>query len=360
MDNNKRVLVALSGGVDSAVAAWLLKEKGYRVSASYMKTWMHEDGSTILSDCPWEDDIKYAEAVSAHIGIDFEVIDFVKDYREKIVSYLVKGYQNGNTPNPDLMCNREMKFGVFLDHAKDKGFDMIATGHYARFYDNADQTRDILEGSDGNKDQSYFLALVKQEQLNDVIFPIGDYKKPEIRKIAEKAALPNASRKDSQGICFLGKVKINEFLEQYIEDKPGEIVTPSGEHKGQHKGLHRYTIGQRRGIDVPSNTDNEYFVVIAKDYSNNQLIIDFDHKNAPGLYVKKARLRNLHFINKPVKKPGRLLGKPRYRDPSTPISYTPTDDGAFIEFDETQRALAPGQLLALYDGNKLLGGGFYY
>lgn len=356
----KKILVALSGGVDSSVAALNLKKAGYEVSSAYIKTWMNEEGSDLFADCPWQEEINHAQAAAKHIGIDFQVVNLIKDYRERVVHYLVEGYRNGITPNPDIMCNREMKFGVFLDYALREGFDGIATGHYCQRQENSDGTYDILEGVDKNKDQSYFLALVRQEQLKHALFPIGHLEKPQVRQIAKENGLPNADKKDSQGICFLGKVSINKFLSQYIPDKSGPILNLEGKVLGQHKGLHHFTIGQRKGIGIPSNTDFKNYVVIAKNYDTNELLVAFDHTDIKELYTKEVKIRNIHYINRTINEKSNLLAKPRYRDPSSAIEFIPTDSGANIEFSTPQRALARGQILGLYEGNKLLGGGVYF
>lgn len=356
----KKVLVALSGGVDSSVAALILKKAGWDVSSAYIKTWMNEEGSNLFADCPWQEDIKHAQSAANHLGIDFQVINLIKDYRERVVHYLVEGYRNGITPNPDIMCNREMKFGVFLDYALKEGFDAIATGHYCQRQENTDGTYDILEGADKNKDQSYFLALVRQEQLKHALFPVGHLEKPQVRQIAKENGLPNAEKKDSQGICFLGKVAINKFLSQYIQDKPGLILNLEGKVLGEHKGLHHFTIGQRKGIGIPSNTDFKNYVVIAKNYDTNELLVAFDSNDLKELYTKEAKIRNISYVNKPIYENCNLLAKPRYRDPSVNTVFTPTPFGADISFAEPQRALARGQILGLYEGNKLLGGGVYF
>ena len=358
---SKRILVALSGGVDSAVAAHLLKQKGYDVSAAYIRTWMNEEGGMRFEECPWEEDIRYAKAVAKHLDIPFEVINLIDEYRDKVVDYLVRGYRSGVTPNPDIMCNREIKFGAFLDNSIVKGFDAVATGHYCRKKLNDDGSADLWEGIDSNKDQSYFLAMLKQTQFHNAIFPIGELSKPKVREIASSLDLPNAKRKDSQGICFLGKVKINEFLAHYIPEQPGEIVRHDGQILGDHKGLHRYTLGQRKGIGIPSNTDNEFFVVVGKDYEKNQLIVAFESPAAPWLYQTKLYLQDISWTNEPIESNRELLAKPRFRDPSQKIVFTPQQDNskAVVTFKQSQRALAMGQVLALYDGKKLLGGGIY-
>ncbi|WPJ94471.1 tRNA 2-thiouridine(34) synthase MnmA [Coraliomargarita algicola] len=354
----KKILVALSGGVDSAVAAWLLKEQGYDISGAYIRTWMNEEMP--LADCPAQQDIEDSRAVAAHLGIDYEIVNLVNEYREHVVNYLVDGYQRGITPNPDIMCNREMKFGIFQDYALKAGFEGIATGHYVRKFTNDDGSQDLLEGLDKNKDQTYFLALLRQEQIRHALFPVGELEKPRVRELAMENKLPNATKKDSQGICFLGDMNISRFLEHYIDDKPGNIVNPEGKVLGRHRGLHRYTTGQRRGIGVPSNTDNEFYVVTGLDMERNELIVAFDKPDSPGLFTTEVEVYGLSFVNQTITKPCRLLAKPRYRDPSQAIHYTPLGDNrAKVSFDQPQRALSPGQILALYDGDKLLGGGFY-
>lgn len=356
----KKILVALSGGVDSAVAAWLLKEQGYMVAGAYMRTWMNEESNNVFADCPWERDRESAHAVADALGIDFEIVNLIEDYKKRVVSLLVDGYQNGLTPNPDILCNRDIKFGVFADYAKSQGFDGIATGHYCQKETNQDGSCDLYEGQDPNKDQSYFLALVEQKQLKNALFPVGGLEKAHVREKAVSAKLPNADRKDSQGICFLGDVPINDFLKQYIPDKPGDIVNHEGKIVGQHQGLHKFTLGQRKGINVPSNSDFNHYIVIKKDFKTNILHVAFDSPDTPGLFSHQVVLRDVHFINKPLNTSMSLLAKPRYRDPSQRIGFEPLPSGgAKIIFETPQRALAPGQVLALYDGKKLLGGGFY-
>lgn len=353
-----KILVALSGGVDSSVAALLLKEQGYQVSGAYIRTWMNEEMP--LGDCPAQQDIEDARAVAKHLGIDFEVVNLVNEYRQHVVHYLVEGYKNGITPNPDSMCNREMKFGIFKQYALKQGFDALATGHYVRKQQDSEGRFDLLQGIDPNKDQSYFLALLQQEQIQEVLFPLGNYRKATIRNLAIQHKLPNAQKKDSQGICFLGDVPINRFLEHYIEDKPGDIVNIEGKVLGRHKGLHRYTLGQRRWIGVPSNTDNEFYVVTDFNHQRNELIIGFDNPESPGLFGSEFDVHHLHFVNRPIQETCKILAKPRYRDPSQSIRYYPTGpDTAKVVFEKPQRALASGQVIAFYKDELLLGGGFY-
>ncbi len=354
----KKILVAMSGGVDSAVAALLLKKQDFNVSGAYMKNWINEEN--IFGECPWEQDIKDAQAVADIIGINFEVINFIKDYRSLVVNYLIDGYSKGITPNPDVICNREIKFGIFLNYAIENGYDGIATGHYCRKQINEMGNFEICEGRDQNKDQSYFLALLSQKQLRYSYFPIGDMTKPQVRDFAIKYNLPNAQKKDSQGICFIGKVKMADFLDKFIPKKPGDIISDDGRVLGKHNGIHLYTIGQRKGIGIPSNSNDEYYVVKAKDINNNRLIVTFDKPGTPDLYGQEYVLKNLSYVNEPIVQSVNILAKPRYRDPSQEICFTPlSNNEAKIKFTKPQRALAAGQVCALYNKNILLGGGVY-
>jgi tRNA-specific 2-thiouridylase len=266
------------------------------------------------------------------------------------------------------MCNREMKFGVFARYAAAEGFTALATGHYARRVENAAAV-ELLEGADPNKDQSYFLALLSQAQLRFARFPIGHLRKPELRRLAAEAGLPTAAKKDSQGICFIGEVKMADFLKAYVPDHPGPIVRATdGKVLGQHRGLHYYTIGQRRGIRIPSNTDDKAYVVTGKRASDHALLVAFDGSDAPGLWASECRVHSLSFIGEPITGPRRLECKVRYRDPRVFIEFTPEVERAdpsalpstaHIHFAQPQRALAPGQIMALYDGERLLGGAVF-
>ena len=355
----ERLLVALSGGVDSSVAAALLLDQGHEVEGVYVRTWQHEDD--LLGDCPGARDLADAERVADALGISFEVVNYVDFYHREVVLPMVNGYADGITPNPDVLCNRSMKFGALLEHALEKGFDGLATGHYCIRKSSVPEKAELWEGRDKNKDQSYFLARITPQQLAGARFPLGEIEKPRVREIARELNLPVADKKDSQGICFLGKVKVPEFLSHFIDDKPGEIVTTAGEVVGRHQGLHRYTLGQRRGIGVPSNTDHQNFVVTGKEESSNRLIVAFESKDEPTLWGRRYEIENLSFLmDEPLGGERELLGKTRYRDPSVALSFKSIEGGrAEIVFEEPQRALAPGQVLALYDGERLLGGGTY-
>ena len=353
-----RVLVGLSGGVDSSVAAALLVEQGHEVTAGYMKNWINEEG--IPGNCPWEQDIEDARAVSKTLGIEFRVIDLIDSYRHRIVDYLLEGYRSGSTPNPDVWCNREMKFGVFLDYALEQGFDLIATGHYVRKRTLPDDSAVILRGADPNKDQSYFLSLMSQRQARHALFPTGEMLKPQVRETAKRFGLPVAEKKDSQGICFLGQVKMSDFLRHYLPDSPGEIVDTSGRVMGKHCGLHLYTIGQRKGHGVASPREGMAYVVVGKDSAKNQLIIGWDTVDSPGLYTRQCVIGSISSLVGPFESSQQVEAQPRYRSRAEATDLHTREDGKLeLLFRKPQRAIAPGQICAFYDGGQLLGGGVF-
>jgi tRNA-uridine 2-sulfurtransferase len=353
-----KVLVGLSGGVDSAVAAALLVEQGHEVAAGYMKNWINAEG--IPGDCPWEQDIEDARAVAKSLGIEFRVIDLIDSYRSRIVDYLVEGYRSGITPNPDVWCNREMKFGVFLDYALAQGFESVATGHYARRRVQGDGSVAVLRGADPNKDQSYFLALMTRRQVGHALFPTGEMLKPEVREVARRFDLPVSEKKDSQGICFLGQVKMSDFLSHYVADSPGEIVDVSGKVLGQHRGLHLYTLGQRKGHGVASPHSGMAYVVVGKDVAKNHLIVGWDRPDTEGLYATDCTVGSLSSIQEEFKVRRRVEAQPRYRAKAEPAWMEPISETQVrLKFDHPQRAIAPGQICAFYDGGRLLGGGVF-
>jgi len=354
----RRILVAMSGGVDSSVAAALLQEQGCAIEGAYMKNWINEDN--ILGDCPWQQDIEDAAAVAEQLGIPFRVVNLMDAYRSRVVDYLLAGYQQGVTPNPDVMCNREIKFGVFRDYARAEGFDQVATGHYARIARETDGRARLLRGRDPGKDQSYFLALMRQEQLRDALFPVGELLKAEVRERAAQFGLVNAGKKDSQGICFIGQVKMSDFLRTYVPDAPGDIRDRQDRVLGRHRGLHLYTLGQRKGLGVASNTPNEAYVVVEKRPEENALIVGFDRLETPGLYASRVTLSGLSYPCDELPDRCEVTARPRYRAPLSPATFQRTsDDSAELTFHEPQRALTPGQICALHQGEELVAGAIF-
>ena len=355
------ILVALSGGVDSAAAAALLVEQGHHVVAAYMKNWVNDEN--IPGECPWERDIEDALGVCRKLGIEFRVIDLIEQYRSRVVNYLIEGYRSGATPNPDVLCNREMKFGVLLDYALEQGFSSVATGHYANRLDVPGEGSYVLRGADRNKDQSYFLALMRPEQVARAVFPVGQITKPQVRELARRFGLPNAEKKDSQGICFIGQVKMSDFLRHYLPDNPGDIVDLRGRVLGRHDGLHLCTMGQRKGHHVASPREGVAYVVVGKDLKRNRLILGYEGEETPGLYARSAIVGGVSNTLRAL--PARVMAPPRYRAPAVHATCTRLTDGRYqLIFDSPVRALALGQVCALYApdadrGERLLGGGFF-
>ena len=392
VENNKiKVCIGLSGGVDSSVAALLLKQQGYDVFALFMQNW-HDASTTLHGDCEWEEDRFVAEMVARRIGIPFYFVDLSDEYRRRVVDYMFDEYEKGRTPNPDVLCNREIKFDAFLKCALKMGAGMVATGHYCRKVtetaEDGSPIYRILAGADPNKDQSYFLCQLTQEQLSKALFPIGDIPKPEVRRLAAEADLPSAEKKDSQGICFVGKVDLPVFLQQQLAAKKGNIheILPSwrgyaqqpaeddlaalaeprrytvrdGKKVGTHNGAHFYTIGQRKGLGIGGRKESLF--IIATDVKENVIYVG-EGDSHPGLYRKALKLQSdaLHWVN-----PADAMQvgerccydvRIRYRQPLQRAELICREDGVYILFDEPQRGIAAGQFAAWYDGEVLVGSG---
>jgi tRNA-specific 2-thiouridylase len=339
---SKKVFVGMSGGVDSSVTAALLKEQGYDVTGVYMKNWSQDLPGFV---CPWKDDYQDAKRVAVQLSIDFKLYDFETEYRHKVVDYMVAEYQAGRTPNPDIMCNQEVKFKLFLDTCLEDGADLIATGHYARSTDGQ-----LLTGVDGNKDQSYFLYRVTENALQKSLMPIGELEKPAVRALAKKLGLATAEKKDSQGICFVGKVGIKEFLLAELGPQPhGPIVDQAGKEIGEHDGALFYTIGQRHGLDVGGGLP---YYVSRKDMASNTVYVT-TNLNDKELWTTELQLQDLHWINSAPEAGKTYQARLRYRGPLVSC----TIDGENLSLQEEQRGLAAGQSAVLYDGERVLGGG---
>lgn len=345
-NGSKKVFVGLSGGVDSSVTAALLKEEGYDVTGVYMKNWTKDLPGF---PCPWKEDFQDAKRVAVQLGIDFKMYDFETEYRQKVVDYMINEYQAGRTPNPDIMCNQEVKFKLFLETALEDGADMIATGHYARTQDGQ-----LLTAKNLNKDQTYFLYRVTEEALQKSLFPIGDFTdKKEVRALAKKFGLVTASKKDSQGICFVGKVGIKEFLQQFVHTEPGNIVDSNGVVLGQHDGAIFYTTGQRHGLNVGGGLP---YYVVGKDMTKNEVYVttDLDDKN---LWSNQLQLTDVHWINGQSDMSKSYQVRTRYRAPLIKCSIQQKDDSLLIELEDEVRAITAGQSAVIYDGDTVIGGG---
>jgi tRNA-specific 2-thiouridylase len=386
----KRVVVGLSGGVDSSVAAYLLQQQGYEVIGMFMKNW-HDDSVTLSDECPWLDDSNDAMIVAQHLGIPFQAIDLSREYKERIVDYMFLEYQRGRTPNPDVLCNREIKFDTFLHAALKIGADFVATGHYARkavLEKDGKTTYRLLRGKDPNKDQSYFLCQLTQAQLSKSLFPIGELLKPHVREIARTLNLVTAGKKDSQGLCFVGKVHLPDFLQQRLEAKKGRIIevpttssifgngfdhtdlknlsasydlSPEvGEVIGEHKGAHYYTIGQRKGLNV-GGYEKPLFI-IGTDTKEN-IIYTGMGEDHPGLYRNGLFIpqHEAHWIREDLKleigESRRYLSRIRYRQELVSCLLHQRIEGLYMIFDTAQKSITPGQFAAWYDGEELIGSG---
>ena len=394
----KRVVVGLSGGVDSSVTAYLLKEQGYEVIGMFMKNW-HDDSVTISDECPWLEDSNDAMIVADKLGIPFQAIDLSKDYKKRIVDYMFDEYQRGRTPNPDVLCNREIKFDIFLKAAMRLNADYVATGHYCRkdeFEDNGKTIYRLLAGKDNNKDQSYFLCQLTQEQLSKALFPIGHLTKPEVREIAKKADLITAEKKDSQGLCFIGKVRLPEFLQQKLEPRKGHVIEVAetasvfdnnpininvngaemdtlktitspfhfskqdGKVVGEHSGAHYFTIGQRKGLNI-GGTPKPLFIIDTDTKEN--VIYTGQGEDHPGLLRKGLFVANedIHWVREDlaltIDEQAEYLARIRYRQELEKATLYRKNDGLYIIFENPQKAIAAGQFVAWYKNEELIGSG---
>ncbi len=354
MDKSKiNVYVGMSGGVDSSVTAALLKEQGYKVTGVYMKNWTQDLPGFV---CPWADDLADAKRVAVQLDIPFKVFDFQKEYKQQVVDYMIAEYQAGRTPNPDIMCNQEIKFDLFLKSALADGADMIATGHYARISASSERRQpSLLVGLDKNKDQSYFLYRVTSEALARTLLPVGELTKPEVREQARRLGLVTADKKDSQGICFVGKIGIKEFLQNYIDAVAGDIVDKrSGKVIGQHDGAVFYTIGQRHGLHAGGGLP---YYVVGKDMSKNIVYVTTD-LNDDNLWRNELNLTQLHWINEPPRIGQTYQVRTRYRAALVDCHIARLEgDETSLRLDDAERALTAGQSAVLYEGERVVGGG---
>jgi len=356
-NSNIRVVIGMSGGVDSSVAALLLKEQGYDVVGLFMKNWDDTDENGY---CTATEDYKDVALVAEQIGIPYYSVNFEKEYWNRVFEYFLEEYRKGRTPNPDVMCNKEVKFKAFLDYAMDLGADYVAMGHYAQVTKDEEGNVHLLRGVDNNKDQTYFLNQLSQEQLQKSLFPLGHMEKSEVRAIAEKAGLATAKKKDSTGICFIGERNFNEFLSNYLPNRPGRMMTLDGEDKGAHAGLMYYTIGQRQGLGIGGGGEsNDPWFVIGKDIETQTLYVGqgFHH---PDLYSDYLEASDIHFTSDiPKAKEFTCTAKFRYRQKDTEVRVVLDETGtkATVYFAEPVRAITPGQAVVFYDGEECLGGG---
>jgi tRNA-specific 2-thiouridylase len=351
-----KIVVGLSGGVDSAVAALLLKRAGHDVIGLFMKNWEDDDDDDRY--CSTREDLVDAVCVAEKIGIDIEAVNFAAEYRERVFASFLAEYRAGRTPNPDVMCNAEIKFKAFLDHAIALGAERIATGHYARVEERQGRFA-LLKGIDPGKDQSYFLHRLTQAQLARTLFPVGDLLKTEVRRIAREAGLPNHAKRDSTGICFIGERPFREFLARYLPREPGPMATPEGERVGEHQGLMYYTIGQRQGLGIGGRRESagEPWYVAAKDLEANTLIVVQGHDHEM-LLKKRLAAADASWVEGAAPPPGALAAKTRYRQADSACELAPSGDSAFeLEFSAPQWAVTPGQSAVLYRGDVCLGGG---
>lgn len=361
-NKRKKVILGLSGGVDSAVALYILKEQGYDVTAVFMRNWDSALNRDILGNpttqddiCPQEQDYQDALKVANQLGVKLERVDFVKEYWDRVFEYFLEEYKLNRTPNPDVLCNNEIKFKAFLDYAMTKDVDYIAMGHYARIVRDEDGTK-LLKGIDKNKDQSYFLSQLTEAQISKALFPVGDIDKTEVRTIAAKLNLAVSDKKDSTGICFIGERDFNKFLANYLPAKPGKMKRLDGTILGEHMGLMNYTIGQRKGLGIGTfeNLEGPWFVV-GKDLKTNTLLVE----NKDNLqYLKSDQATIINYVWRAKKEDGKYMAKFRYRQADQPVEVKFIDDNTFIVKYDNISAVTPGQVCAIYKGDECVGSGF--
>ena len=356
----QRVVLGMSGGVDSSVAAWLLKQQGYEVIGLFMKNWEDDDDDEY---CATREDWIDAVSVADLVGVDIETVNFASEYKDRVFAEFLREYEAGRTPNPDVLCNAEIKFKAFLDHAMHLGADLIATGHYARVRER-DGRFELLKAIDASKDQSYFLHRLNQSQLSRTLFPLGELQKTDIRRIASELALPNARKKDSTGICFIGERPFREFLNRYLSFRPGPMMTPEGDIVGEHVGLSFYTLGQRKGIGLGGSRkhrngdgNHDAWYVARKDVETNTLYVVQGHDH-PWLLCAGLAADQVSWVAGCAPDEGPLSAKTRYRQADTPCTHASLPGTGFsLQFTEPQWAVTPGQSAVLYDGDICLGGG---
>lgn len=351
-----KIVVGLSGGVDSAVTAWLLKQAGHEVVGVFMKNWEADD---LEDDCPIAQDFRDVLAIAEVLGIEVELVNFSREYQDRVFAYFLAEYQAGRTPNPDVLCNAEIKFKAFLDHAMSLGAEQIATGHYARLAGDA-PVRQLLKAADANKDQSYFLYRLQQHQIARALFPLGELPKPQVRELARQAGIPVAEKKDSTGICFIGERPFREFLQRYMPIQPGDMVTPEGKFMGRHQGLMYHTLGQRKGLGIggiKGAEDGVPWFAAGKNLTRNELIVVQGHDH-PMLQSNRLRAADPSWIGEPPLSGRRYTAKTRYRQQDAACEVQSlTDTELLLCFDQAQWAVTPGQSVVLYDGEVCLGGG---
>jgi tRNA-uridine 2-sulfurtransferase len=357
----QKVYIGMSGGVDSSVAAALLLKMGYQVTGVFIKAWDPSTSSGQVQlgfKCTWREDRRDAMRVAAQLGIPFVTLDLEPEYKKKVVDYMIAEYRSGRTPNPDVMCNKEIKFGLFYNWAISQGADYVATGHYAKVQ-LLDKGFQLLAAIDKEKDQTYFLWNIRTEQLSHILFPIGNMLKSEVRELALKFKLPVALKKDSQGLCFMGKLDVKEFLKQYLPITPGEVLDQSGKKVGTHEGTHFYTLGERHGFRITASSPTQTpFYIVAKDKIKNTLVVSHQQYASAAEHCDQVALENINLITgEKLNAKKSYSARVRYRQPLQQCKIEMTNERMIVRFDTPQKAIASGQSLVLYDGEQCLGGG---